>query len=333
MDLSAHVAEFLNRHGLEHSTGILAVSGGPDSVALAHLCFELLKQSKIGQLIIAHVNHQLRGAESDADEQFVQLLAQVAGLSCKTTRIDAAAIAKNEGDNLESIARRERYAWLTQLACEEKAAWVATGHTADDQAETVIFRLLRGSGVAGLSGVSQARALADGVVLIRPTLTLRRQDLRDYLRQRNIPFRIDSSNEDLQFTRNRLRRELLPLLQEYNPAVVDVLCRLADQAKELGEEIAFQRQKLLADAELPRAGRILVFSIDRMQGTSAYLVREMFRAVWQREGWPMGDMTREHWHRLAEIVAGACPASDFPGGIHARRIGGVMQILSPVHGV
>jgi tRNA(Ile)-lysidine synthase len=336
MNLSAHVADCLHRHGLNSTPGIVAVSGGPDSVALAHLCAGLLQEGKIARLIFAHVNHQLRGEESDADETFVQELPtrwQLADarLLCKTTRIDVAAIAEAEHENLEGIARRERYRWLTQLAKDEGAAWIATGHSADDQAETVLFRLLRGSGVLGLGGMAECRSLDGELRLVRPLLSVRRQALLDYLREQQVAYRVDASNHDLRFTRNRLRLELLPQLQEdYNPAIVEVLCRLAEQAQELHTEVSVRAAQLLGEAELPRAGEILVFSVQQLQKASANLVREMFRLVWQREGWPMGDMDFERWNRLAEIVAGTCSAWEFPGNIHAQRKGTVMQIYPQI---
>ncbi len=349
MNLSDHLAERLRRHGLVETAGVVAVSGGPDSVALSHVCVELLREGKLPRLVLAHVNHMLRADESDADERFVQQLpalwqmANDARLQCRTTRIDVAGIAEAEGGNLESIGRRERYAWLARLACEEGAAWIATGHTADDQAETVLFRLLRGSGVLGLGGMTERRPLllspsgrgaggegrtfnnrdrtpsppaplpegegrkttTAGVSLIRPLLTIRRQAMLDYLRDKQIPYRIDSSNRDLRFTRNRLRHELLPMLEtQFNRGVVDVLCRLADQAQELSGEIAAQAETLRAKAELPNAGSTLVFAIATLKIASPNLIREMLRLVWQREGWPMGDMDFERWHWLVEIVQG-----------------------------
>jgi tRNA(Ile)-lysidine synthase len=333
MDLAAHIEACFQRRRLAHATGIVAVSGGPDSVALAHLLVGLLQAGKLERLILAHVNHQLRGEESDADETFVKNLPELwqqPNLICCTQRIDVAAIAHAEHDNLEAIARRERYRWLTQLAHEHQAAWIATGHTADDQAETVLFRLLRGSGVLGLSGMAECRMLDDRVTLVRPLLTVRRQALLDYLQAGQIPYRLDSSNRDRRFTRNRLRLELLPRLEsEYNPAIVDVLCRLADQAAELHTDVLEQALQLTKVAELPRAGDILVFSADRLQRVSKNLMREMFRLVWQREAWPMGDMDFERWNRLVEIVQGSLPAWDFPGGIHMRRVGSVVQIHTP----
>jgi tRNA(Ile)-lysidine synthase len=317
---------------MDCTTGIVAVSGGPDSVALAHLCVGLFRDGTIGRLFFAHVNHQLRSTESDADESFVAGLPtqwQTPDVACRTTRIDVAAIARAETDNLETIARRERYRWLTDLAREFGAAWVATGHSADDQAETVLFRLLRGSGVLGLGGISPCRPVGDGAQLIRPLLSVRRQTLLDYLHERNIGYRVDSSNRDLRFTRNRLRLELLPRLQaDYNPAIVEVLCRLAEQAQELHAEIAAEAGRLLRAAELPRAGAILVFSVERLQNAAPNLVREMFRLVWQREGWPMDAMDFVHWNRLLAILREP-DACDFPGRIHVRRVGAVLQIHAP----
>jgi tRNA(Ile)-lysidine synthase len=326
MNLASHVADVLARHQLMHTVGVVAVSGGSDSVALAHLLTDLLREGKIERLMLAHVNHQLRGAESDDDEQFVRDLVQPK-VSVRTTRIDVAAIANEEHDNLESIARRERYRFFEQVACDERAAWIATGHTADDQAETVLFRLLRGSGVLGLSGICEDRPLGKAAHLLRPLLNVRRQSLLDYLQHKEIAYRIDSSNQDRRFTRNRLRHELLPLLRaKYNEGIDDVLCRLAEQAHELHANIAEQADALLRTAERPRAGTILVFALEPLQNANGNLVREMFRLVWQRERWPMNGMDHEHWQRLVDIARGLHGRCDFPGGVHARRVGGVMQI-------
>jgi tRNA(Ile)-lysidine synthase len=281
-------------------------------------------------LIFAHVNHLLRGDESDADEVFVQTLAASLGVACHTTRIDMAALAGREHGNLESIARRERYAWLTRLAQAESAAWIATGHTADDQAETVLHRLLRGSGLLGLSGMAERRPLADSVSLVRPLLSVRREMLLEYLTEKQIGYRVDSSNRDLRFTRNRIRLELMPALEaHYNPAAVTILCRLADQAHELNDQVAAQAAALLREAELPRAGNMLVFAAPRLLAAPSNLIREMFRLVWQREAWPMADMDFARWHWLVEILIGSRVACDFPGRLHVRRKGDVLQILVP----
>lgn len=327
MGLSDRVLACLQRLGLASKPGILAVSGGPDSIALAHLCVELVREGRLPRLIFAHVNHLLRGDESDADEAFVQGLAASAGIDCRTTRIDMAALAGVERGNLESVARRERYAWLTRLAQAESASWIATGHTADDQAETVLHRLIRGSGLLGLSGMAERRPLAEDVSLVRPLLSVRREMMLEFLTDKQIPYRVDSSNCDLRFTRNRIRRELMPTLEaHYNPAAVTILCRLADQAQEVNAQVVAQASTLLREAELPRAGNMLVFAAPRLLAAPPNLVREMFRLVWLREAWSMSDMDFARWHWLVEILAGSRLACDFPGRLHVRRRGDVLQI-------
>jgi tRNA(Ile)-lysidine synthase len=330
MPLCTHVAGVLARLGLERTVGVAAVSGGPDSVALFHILTELLQAEKIERLILAHVNHQLRGAASDTDEDFVAELADPS-VEVRTTRIDVGAIAHAEQENLESIARRERYRFFEQVASSAGAAWVATAHTADDQAETVLFRLLRGSGVLGLSGMAECRPLGQGVQLVRPLLKVRRQALLDFLKARQLPYCVDASNQDLRFSRNRIRHELLPMLRmNYNPGIDDVLCRLAEQAQDLHADLRAQAEALLQKAERPRAGPILVFAVEPLRSVNSNLVREMFRLVWQREAWPMGAMDHTRWQRLVEIALGNCDGCDFPGRIHGRRVGGVLQLRGPM---
>jgi tRNA(Ile)-lysidine synthase len=337
MDLFAHVAGFFDAQGLAGSAGVVAVSGGPDSVALAHALSRLIGPPR---LVFAHVNHGLRGAESDADERFVAgLPAQwhpdaSLRLPCRVLHVDTATEAAQRGQNLEATAREQRYAWLAEAARQEGAAWVAVAHTADDQAETVLFRLLRGSGVDGLRGMSARRPLDANVALVRPLLEIRRQDVLDYLQAQSLPCRQDSSNLDTAFTRNRLRRELIPQLErEYNPAVVAALCRLARQAEEVQAEMRPLAEELLARAELPRAGDMLVFRADVLAAAPPHRVREAFRAVWKREGWPESAMGFDEWQRLVELARGEVTAWDMAGGVHARNTGRVVQLSIHASGV
>ncbi len=245
-------------------------------------------------------------------------------LPCRSVRIDTPAAA--QGHNLEATARDQRYAWLTQVAREEGAAWVATAHTADDQAETVLFHLLRGSGLDGLRGMLACRPLDDRIALIRPLLGVRRRDVIAYLAAEKLPYCVDSSNRNLALTRNRLRHELIPQLErEYNPALTSVLCRLAEQAQDVQAEMRRLAEELLAAAELPRAGTMLVFRADVLAAASAHRLREMFRLVWQRERWPQSAMGFDEWQRLVAVVRGEVTAWDLPAGIHVRHAGRVIQ--------
>jgi tRNA(Ile)-lysidine synthase len=336
----AEVRRFLAAHAPGGGPGVVAVSGGPDSVAL----LRALLEAGCGPLTVAHVNHQLRGAESDADEAFVRELADRLGVAFRSTRVDTPKEAT--GDNLEATARRVRYAWLAEVAAEVGAEWVATGHTADDQAETVLHRLIRGTGLRGLRGIAPEQSWrAGGVsplfspesgnrgltpparqVLLRPLLTLTRAELLEHLASLGQPYREDSSNADPRFTRNRIRRELLPLLKTFNPQVVDVLGRLARQADEATAFLTQPAGQGLRDAELPRAGGVLVFDTPKLIPLGGYLIGEAFRLVWEREGWPLGEMTADHWHRLVDVTRGELTAAEFPGGVTARRVGRVVQV-------
>jgi tRNA(Ile)-lysidine synthase len=307
--------------------GIVAVSGGPDSVALTRALHLLRDQHRIGPFVLAHLNHQLRGAESDADEAFVAQLAAQLGLEFRCQRMDAAAEARARQDNLENCSRTLRYEWLTELAQSESAAWVATGHSADDQAETVLFRLLRGAGMHGLGAIPERRELAAGIHLIRPLLHVTRAEILAFLPDIKQPFRQDASNLDTSFTRNRIRQELLPLLAEqYNPAIGAILGRLAEQARDVERLLQPLVTELLSAAELPRAGDMLVFDASVLARADRYLTREVLRHVWQRERWSMGEMSFADWERLADLTHADSGAMDFPGRIRARRTGRVLQI-------
>lgn len=313
---------------------VVAVSGGADSVALVR-ALDAARDSHVPvPLALAHLNHQLRGRDSDADEEFVVDLharlteAGQPNLTLCRTRRDIAAQARIEGVNLEALARRERYRWLAETARAHGIKYIVTGHTANDQAETVLHRLLRGTGLRGLRGIAAHRQLEPGLTLIRPLLPATRADILAYLHELGQPYREDASNRDPRFTRNRIRHELLPHLTEhYNPAIVRVLASLAEQADDAYRIEESAALALLSEAELPRAGELLVFDLRPLLTAPRHRVREMFRLVWLREDWPLSGMDRSAWERLARVVFDEMPAVDLPGGVRARRRERVMQIV------
>jgi tRNA(Ile)-lysidine synthase len=323
--LPARVCGELARLGVAGGL-VVAVSGGADSVALLRAVAAGRGVSGLARpLIAAHLNHGLRGRESDADAAFVEQLAGSLGARFVGAKRDMAAEAKAVRANLEGTARRFRYAWLAEVAAEEGCPWVATAHTADDQAETVLHRLLRGSGVAGLAGIAPRRPLAGEIELVRPLVGVRRAELRAYLAGVNQPFREDASNADRRFTRNRIRHELIPLLATYNPAVTEVLNRLAMQAADLAAEREDQARRLLETTEMPRAGGRVVFDRGPLAAAPASLAAEVFRLVWRREGWPERHMGYEDWRRVAAVVRGEVRAVDLPGGLRVSYRGGVVR--------
>jgi tRNA(Ile)-lysidine synthase len=297
--------------------GVLAVSGGADSVALLRA---LADDPPAAGLVVAHLNHRLRGPQSDADAAFV--LALCPHLPHRSEAIDVAAAAS--GDNLEDTARRVRYDFLARVTRAAGASWVATGHTLDDQAETVIHRLIRGTGLRGLRGIAARRELVPGVQLLRPMLTLSRAEVLAYLRAIDQPWREDVTNRDPAFTRNRIRHELMPLLRSFNPEIEQALGRTAAQADEVYAGIEQVAAALLEAAERPRVGRVVVLDRPGLESGAAHCLRELLHLVWEREGWARGGMTLDHWQRAADVVQGKVPAWDLPGGI---RIVGTARVI------
>ena len=208
----------------------VAVSGGADSVALLRLILEQRAQLGI-VLSVIHFNHKLRGDESEADQAFVRELAADHQLEYHSSEADTRRFAREKELSLEAAARDLRYAFFGKLIKEGRLDKVATAHTLDDQAETVLLRIFRGTGTSGLAGIQPLLKVSEGSI-IRPLLQTRRADLRSYLEAIQQPWREDSSNSDAAFTRNRVRRELLPLIeQSFNPDIAEALANLAEIAR------------------------------------------------------------------------------------------------------
>lgn len=235
----------------------VAVSGGADSVALLCLLEEVRTELGI-VLSVAHVNHKLRGAESDEDERFVAELAAGHGFDCYS--VDApifrrrgrqdAPEAQPVKSGVEAAARKLRYKFFRELAETGRATKIATAHTLDDQAETVLLRVFRGTGIRGLAGVHPRVVFSEGSrvlgEVVRPVLDFRRAELRHYLRERRQPWREDSSNQDAAFLRNSMRQKLLPLItEEFGDAALEHLAELADIAR-VEEEWAVSRERLVS---------------------------------------------------------------------------------------
>ena len=203
------------------------MSGGADSVALLLLLVEL--REKLGIVLsVVHFNHKLRGRASDTDEKFVLSLAKRLSLPFLATQEDISAKSRRERANLEDAARRARYAFFEGLVAENKVDRIAVAHTADDQAETVLSHILRGTGLAGLGGIHPEMGC-----VFRPLLKFRRAELRAYLRARGQAWREDASNRDTKRMRARIRLKLMPMLEkQFQAGVVEHLCQLADFARE-----------------------------------------------------------------------------------------------------
>jgi tRNA(Ile)-lysidine synthase len=303
--------------------GLVAVSGGADSIALLHLLADRLPQTP---LAVVHLNHQLRGAESDGDQAFVEALAERLDLLCYVESAPLGELARESKENLEDLARQHRYSFFQRVAERVGATWVATGHTADDQAETVLHRLIRGAGVQGLRGIAVRRKLESGLLLIRPLLSTTRGEIVQYLESLSQEHREDSSNQEIRFTRNRIRKELLPLLKQFNPQMVNVLTRLAEECEERFNETESSAQALLHQSRLPDAGAICILDASNLMDRSESQIREMLRYLWRLQNWPRGKLTRDHWKTMAKIARGEGTAIDLPDGLRLQRRGQIVQV-------
>jgi tRNA(Ile)-lysidine synthase len=315
-------------------TVLVAVSGGPDSVALLRALYRLSDQTgPVGRLVVAHFNHRLR-SEADDEEAFVRELSKQLDLPCESARADPATL--DQGDGLEAAAREARYGFLRASAERLGARYLAVGHTADDQVETILHHILRGTGLAGLGGMPRARPLSPAVTVIRPLLGLHRRDVEEYLRELGQTYCQDATNLSLHHTRNRLRHELLPLLRErFNPLVKDALLRLGALAAEAHEVLVRRADDLARQVASELPGGETSVDCRSLADQPRYVVREMFCQIWRRHGWPLQDMTFRHWEDLVEMTSaaqrGARLRRVFPGGILAHAESDTLRLSATVH--
>ena len=321
-------AEALSRLVGRGETLVVAVSGGPDSTALL-LALTELRQTFAWRLTAAHFDHGWR-KESAADARWVADLCQRLDVPLVIRRLgETDADASPPATGREEQARRWRRRMLTEIARDVGASCVVLAHTADDQAETVLHRLLRGSGVRGLAGMAPAAPLADGIQILRPLLTVRRQEIEQWLTSRGQTWLHDVSNLDTRYTRNRIRHVLLPLLRrEFNPDVDAALCRLARQCRELVEERTAAAAGQLAAALLEATPSLVRLDVQPLASLPPATRREAFRLLWRRQRWPEGAMTFRHWHALAQWADAARGdgTATFPGAIQVTRTGSLLRL-------
>jgi tRNA(Ile)-lysidine synthase len=312
----------------------VAVSGGADSVALLRILLELRRDLGV-VLSVAHFNHRIRGSDADADEQFVKELAGQFELEFHLGSADVPAASHALGMSLETAARELRHAWFATLVREGKTEKIATAHTQDDQAETVLMRMLRGAGTRGLAGISPRQRQK---ALLRPLLTVTRQEIEAWLMSHNQPWREDASNRDPQHTRNRVRHQLLPLLiSQYNPAIKETLADLAELAR--GEEEYWDQElpglvaRLIRSGEPGRTGRShgrqspLAVDAGTLRALPVAIQRRLLRALGDQLG---VALEFKHIQQLLLFAdAGkSSKALTLPGGLEARRTHRELQLIA-----
>ncbi len=324
---------------------LVATSGGPDSVALLVALAEIARSAVPFGPIVAHLNHGLRGPAADADQAFVEVLAADLGLRCETGRADVPAEAAAAGVGIEEAARDARRRFLTDAARRLGASKVALGHTRDDRVETVLFHVLRGTGVEGLASLGPRASLPspgggrgeETLEIVRPLIAVSRAEVVAFLKARGQTWRQDETNASPAHTRNRLRHELLPRLRDrYNPRLDEALERLSDQAAGASEVLADALEAAwravvrempptaatcnCAGVEAPAPGGIVI-DADGFAALRPWLQGALVRRAVGHLGGGLkhmgADRTREAVKAL--LANGAAGPVDLPGGLAAAR--------------
>jgi tRNA(Ile)-lysidine synthase len=303
----------------------VGVSGGADSVALLRAL--AIARAGGSLLVVAHLDHGLRPGSAD-DALWVEQFAAALELPSCIERREVARAADEWDLGLEEAARRCRYEFLARLAAEHNCPWIAIAHTADDQAETVLHHLLRGTGLPGLRGMPPERPLEQGT-LLRPLLRVSRAEVLDFLERLGQPFLTDETNFELAYTRNRIRHSLLPELREqFNPRVETALCRLAQQVRDVQDLVDELAENLLRSALRESAPDRALLDLAPLRNARRHLVREALRELFTQQEWPRGRIGFDAWDELAALAqtAQAPKSLTLPEGITAHYRRGVLTI-------
>ncbi|MBN2131517.1 MAG: tRNA lysidine(34) synthetase TilS [Sedimentisphaerales bacterium] len=328
------VADFISRNALFAGTRrvLLAISGGADSIALLHTLLSLRAAGCVdAEFVCAHVNHQLRGRAAEEDEAFVLREAARCGLPAAAARVDVRRCAERDQLSLETTARRLRLQRLGAMARCHECACIATGHQKNDNAETVVHRLQRGTGFRGLAGIWPARRFDNGLTFARPLLCVRRDEIVTYLNARKLQWRHDHTNTDPAYTRNRIRHRLLPALQrQAGGPVIDALSDLALAAGKLFGDIERQAARAQRQLATRAAGRSALDPGGLLRLPVPVAV-ELVRRELVSLGCHERDLSRKHYASilgLARAPAGGKKAT-LPEGFVAQRQRDRIILTSP----
>lgn len=277
---------------------IVAVSGGPDSVALLYILDSIKKEYSL-YLHIAHLDHSLR-KESTCDRLFVQGLAKKLRIPVTCEKVDRTFFKKK--GSLEELARQVRYDFLFRLAQKFKATKIALGHTKDDQAETVLMRIIRGSGLCGLQGIIPLRKIKD-FIIIRPLIEIERKEIERFLKAKLIKFRLDKSNKDLIYFRNRIRNKIIPFLQkEYNPNIKGILSNMAENIGLDYDYLLKVAEDVLEKVKVKAAKSRISLSLFRLSKFHPAIQRMVLRLVIERLKGSTRRFTYQHSKELEDLI-------------------------------
>lgn len=306
----------LERHGVSGQGMLLAVSGGADSMAMLHGLVEIGRQLSLGRVAVAHLNHGLRGEESDQDARFLEETCSSLGVHCVVERLVPGTLDVDSRGSLEESARKARYEFLARTAQSLSLRVVLTAHHQQDQTETLVFNLLRGTGLRGLCGIPEVRELTPGLHVVRPMLNLSPAVIRDFLRRRGIAFREDSSNNTSQFTRNQIRQVLNSMPKEISGSLGASLQALSDQAGHTMKVIDELSARILQSAVREESDHQIQLDCRDLLRWPEPFVRHALILQWARKRWPRQQMNVAQWERLSAAARTGAPSRwTFPGGI------------------
>ncbi|MDD5310607.1 MAG: tRNA lysidine(34) synthetase TilS [Candidatus Omnitrophica bacterium] len=296
---------------------VVAVSGGPDSTALL-LALNGLKLEYGLRLRIAHLDHMFRAAgETKKDREYVSSLSRRLGIPLIFERIDVPAYAKESGLSLEEAAREKRYGFLLKAAKDSGAKKIALGHTMDDQAETVLMRLIRGSGLGGLRGIPPKRPL-DGVLIVRPLIEAWRKEVEEYLKGKGVKPRLDATNFMRKFLRNRIRHELIAVLKKYNPNIKEVLVRSAQNFSYDYEALSDAVDRSCKGC-LKAKGGFAAVDLRRLKGKQAGIRRGILRKAIEISKGDLRGIDYSHIEDIEDLIKTGKGAIDLPGKMRVVR--------------
>ncbi len=293
------VTEFFNLNApLKSGTKLIAaLSGGMDSVVMLH-CLLMLQKDKPFTLLAAHLNHQLRGDESDRDESFVQDLCKDWQVKLYTSRQDVNAYCKSHNCSIETGARECRYSFFENIHTDLQADYIATAHHADDNAETVLDRLLRGSGTTGLAGIPPKRDF-----YIRPLLQISRKEIESYAAEHHLTYRTDSTNADTRYKRNRIRHVLLPMLQqEFNPQIAESINRFSSIMRETDELVKKESQIAFSQCVREASKDKIILDISDFLAYLVILQKGMIRVALDKLDEPNGISDFDQFENLITFI-------------------------------
>ncbi|MBF0253081.1 MAG: tRNA lysidine(34) synthetase TilS [Candidatus Omnitrophica bacterium] len=306
---------------------LVAVSGGPDSVCMLKTLFEISKKIHL-KLTVANVDHCIRDKDSKEDSDFVKKLAESMSLDIVYKKVNIPKLNTSK-ESIEETARKKRYEFLLMQAKKLNCKALATGHNLDDQAETILMRVIKGSSLKGISGIPPLRIQED-IRIIRPLIRSSKKDILNFLKQENCGFCIDKTNKETKYLRNNIRLNVIPYLEKINPKLKESLVNLSDSVREEIENIEGRNTSFVNSSKIGNKAEI---SIEDIIFQPVYLRKKIMKSVLETKGCNIKKLTHKHWQDIDNLIRKATPGTsiNLPGKITLKRGKYVLNIIALVH--